>query len=147
MPWAGPDPSVVVEATGKNSMSSIMVLCEMRCIWGRDAVSIGGSIAPREHSGLLDEGLWAVETMFAVGDVVALRSDPETVFSITRVIDGAHESRYQVLEDYRLATYHESQLQAHQAVDDSCLLGGRDLRVYLTGMQLWSPSSANLYSS
>ena len=50
-------------------------------------------------------------TAFGVGDLVALRSNPGTVVPIIEVLSGGAETRYQVFQDNRKATYSESQLQ------------------------------------
>ena len=85
-------------------------------------------------------------TMFNVGDLVALRSDPETAMPVIGVVPGAAEARYHVFQDNRQATYYESQLQPLASGSESELLNAEELRAYLTSLHLLSPSTANLYS-
>ena len=85
-------------------------------------------------------------TKFKVGDLVSLRSDPQTTGAIICVLDGGAETRYQVFQNNRQATYYESQLQPWERTDEPSLLSAEDLRAYLTSLHLLSPSTANLYS-
>ena len=85
-------------------------------------------------------------TMFKVGDLVALRSDPDTVVPIIGVMAGTAETRYQVFQYNRQATYYESQLRPFEPADETSLLSADDLRAHLTSLHLLSPSTANLYS-
>ena len=85
-------------------------------------------------------------TMFNVGDLVALRSDPETAMPVIGVVPGAAETRYHVFQDNRQATYYESQLQPIASDDESAALNAEELRAFLTSLHLLSPSTANLYS-
>ncbi len=85
-------------------------------------------------------------TMFKVGDLVALRSDPDTVVPIIGVMADTAETRYQVFQNNRQATYYESQLRPFEPADKPSLLSADDLRAHLTSLHLLSPSTANLYS-
>ena len=85
-------------------------------------------------------------TTFRVGDLVALRSNPGTVVPIIEVLSGGAETRYQVFQDNRRATYYESQLQHTEQVGEPSHLNADDLRAYLTSLHLLSPTTANLYS-
>ena len=85
-------------------------------------------------------------TMFNVGELVALRSDPETAMPVLGVVPGATETRYRVFQDNRQATYYESQLQPLASGTEPELLSAEELRAYLTSLHLLSPSTANLYS-
>ena len=87
-----------------------------------------------------------VATLFKVGDLVGLRSDPDTVVPITGVIVGGAEARYQVFQGNRQATYYESQLRPIEAAQEPSLISADNLRAYLTSLHLISPSTANLYS-
>ncbi len=88
----------------------------------------------------------AATTMFKAGELVTLRSNPDTLLPIIGVMAGTGETRYQVFQDNRPATYYESQLQPLQTTNEPTLLSARDLRAYLTSIHLLSPSTANLYS-
>ena len=85
-------------------------------------------------------------TMFRVGDLVALRSDPDTIVPIIGVTTGSAETRYQVFQHNRQATYYESQLLPPQPADAPSILSAGDLRAHLTSLHLLSPSTSNLYS-
>ena len=83
---------------------------------------------------------------FQVGDLVALRSDPEVVVPIIEVAPGGAETRYQVFQDNRKATYYESQLRSLDHAEKPSRLTAGELRAYLTSLHLLSPSATNLYS-
>ena len=87
------------------------------------------------------------ETMFQVGDLVALRSDPATVVPIIKVVPDGIECRYLVFQDNKKVTYYESQLQHLVETEEAQFhLSAEALHAYLTSLQLLSPSMANLYS-
>ncbi|MCY4309700.1 MAG: Swt1 family HEPN domain-containing protein, partial [Rhodospirillaceae bacterium] len=86
------------------------------------------------------------DALFSVGELVALRSNPDTAMPIIGIVAGAAETRYRVFQHNRQATYYESQLQPFQTTDKPSLLTARDLRAYITSFHLLSPSTANLYS-
>src|SRR6266566_4184903 len=50
---------------------------------------------------------------FAIGQLVALRSDPTRIGAIINVIPGTPENRYIVFIDNAPSTYYASQLQRH----------------------------------
>ncbi len=83
---------------------------------------------------------------FQVGDLVGLRSDPDTVAPIIAIVDGGPETRYRVFQDGRSAIYYESQLRPIKPSGKRSLTGADDLRAHLTSLHLLSPSAANLYS-
>lgn len=84
--------------------------------------------------------------MFSVGDIVALRSDPETRIPVIGIVPGAAETRYRVFQENQQATYYESQIQPIAADSPQPLLDAEGLRAFLTGLHLLSPSTANLFS-
>ena len=87
------------------------------------------------------------ETMFQVGDLAALRSDPATVVPIIKVVPDGIECRYLVFQDNKKVTYYESQLQHLVETKEAQVhLSAEALHAYLTSLQLLSPSMANLYS-
>ena len=53
---------------------------------------------------------------------MALRSDPDTVVPIIGVMAGTAETRYQVFQNNRQATYYESQLRPLEPADETSLL-------------------------
>ncbi len=85
-------------------------------------------------------------TMFKIGDLVALRSDPETAMPIIGITPGGAEARYHVFQDKHQATYYESQLQPLASGAKPPPLNANELRAFLTSLHLLAPSTANLYS-
>lgn len=86
-------------------------------------------------------------TLFKVGDLVVLRSSPQTVLPVIEVIPGGVERRYGVFQNNTKATYYESQLQAAQLASETPVgLAASDLKAYVTAIHLESPSTANLFS-
>jgi ATP-dependent helicase HepA len=84
---------------------------------------------------------------FRVGDLVALRSNPSIYLPVLEVITGGAECRYRVFQNNTKATYYESQLQAISAkADERERIAVHALHAYLTGLQILSPSTANLFS-
>ena len=88
----------------------------------------------------------ATATPFKVGDLVSLRSNPDTAMPIIGIVPGDTETRYQVFQDSRQATYYQSQLQPLASSAEYSLLNAEELRAYLTILHLLAPSTANLYS-
>ena len=86
-------------------------------------------------------------SLFRVGDLVALRSNPAQVMPIIEVVPGIGECRYRVFQNNTKAIYYESQLQALAAkADERRTLTANELHGYLTSLQILSPSTANLFS-
>ncbi len=84
---------------------------------------------------------------FAIGNVVALRSNPDVMMPITEVLEATGgKRRYRVFRNNTKATYYESQLQAVVADDERHKLNVEALHAQLTSHQLLSPSTANLFS-
>ncbi|BAV33389.1 helicase [Sulfuricaulis limicola] len=89
----------------------------------------------------------APASLFKMGDLVALRSNPATVMPVIEVLPGGAECRYRVFHNNAKATYYERQLQAPAvAVDERRILTAHELHARLTSLQILSPSSANLFS-
>jgi superfamily II DNA or RNA helicase/uncharacterized protein YuzE len=85
--------------------------------------------------------------MFSPGDLVALRSDPNTVLPVVEVIPGGAECRYRVFQNNAKALYYESQLQAAPpSVGERKALTVRQLHAHLTSLQILSPSTTTLFS-
>jgi len=101
-----------------------------------ETVSENAAAAPRPTS------------LFAVGDLVALRSNPAVVIPIIEVLEAStHERRYRVFQNNAKATYYESQLQALSDSEDARRrVTAKALHAHLTSLQLMAPSTANLYS-
>jgi len=86
-------------------------------------------------------------SMFKVGDLVALRSDPSIIMPVIEVIPGVAEHRYRVFHNNAKAIYYESQLQAVPvAPDDRKALTVEELHAHLTSLKILSPSTADLFS-
>jgi ATP-dependent helicase HepA len=86
-------------------------------------------------------------SLFCVGDLVALRSDPRIVMPIIEVLPGVGECRYRVFQNNAKAVYYESQLRAlAEKTEDRRVLTASELHAHLTSLQILSPSTANLYS-
>lgn len=84
---------------------------------------------------------------FNVGDLVALRSNPEILMPIIEVLPAGAECRYIVFQGNKKITYYESQLQLPPIVErEQSLISADELRAYLTSLQLLSPSTASLFS-
>ena len=111
-----------------------------------DPASIGPPTAPPGNPAIPAVASHAATTMFKVGDLVALCSDPDTVVPIIGVTAGTAETRYRVFQDNRQATYYQSQLRPLEPANEPSLLSAGDLRAHLTSLHLLSPSTANLYS-
>lgn len=110
-----------------------------------------GSAEQTEISEESEEAITSPEgsggALFSVGELVALRSDPGTVFPIIEVVRGDPENRYTVFQINAKKTYYESQLQsAPGSTDAREILDVRELHSYLTSLQLLSPSTAILFS-
>ena len=93
------------------------------------------------------EGGATPETLFRVGDLVALRSAPDVLLPVMEIVSGGVEIRYRVFQNGSKAVYYQSQLQAARAGPDRPEpLTASELRARLTGLQILSGSTANLYS-
>lgn len=89
----------------------------------------------------------ASKNLYAVGDLVVLRSDTSSRMPIIEVLSGGAECQYQVFQQNRKAVYYESQLDlAPQMHDEIERVNLETLHACLTGLQLLSPSTANLFS-
>ncbi len=85
-------------------------------------------------------GKSSLVSLFSVGDLVSLRSDPTVLLPIIEVVPGGAECRYRVFQDNAKVTYYERQLQAVQAVSDGFeSLSVAELHAHLTSIQLLSP--------
>ena len=85
-------------------------------------------------------------TLYSVGDLIALQSDPETVMPVIGIVTGGTETRYQVFHNNRQATYYESQIRPAESTTELCRLNADELRAFLTSLHLLAPSTGNLYS-
>ncbi|MEI6781419.1 MAG: helicase-related protein, partial [Verrucomicrobiota bacterium] len=89
----------------------------------------------------------APPSLFQLGDIVALRSNPTDSLPVVEVIPGGGERRYRVFQHGIKITYYESQLQAAASVaDQRRTIPVDELRACLTSLHILSPSTANLFS-
>ncbi len=89
----------------------------------------------------------APTSLFNVGDLVALRSNPVILMPVIEVVPGGAEHRYRVFQNNVKTIYYESQLHAQPtAAVERRTLSIHQLHAYLTSLQLLSPSTANLFS-
>jgi len=104
----------------------------------------------RKVRAMVDARLAAAEkserTNFAVGETVALRSDPRRVGVVTSIRSSNRETRYGVFIDGRMETLYASQLTAADIAPEAIGAGILELNARLTALQLTAPSLANLYS-
>ena len=88
-----------------------------------------------------------LKSLFKVGELVALRSDPSVSMPVIEVLPGGAECRYRVFQNNSKSTYYESQLQgAVVGTSDRKVLTAQQLHAHLTSLQILSPSTANLFS-
>lgn len=86
-------------------------------------------------------------SLFKVGDLVTLRSNPAALMPIIEVMPGGTECRYRVFQNNAKTMYYESQLQAPPTeTKERRTLSVHQLHAYLTSLQLLSPSTENLFS-
>ena len=83
---------------------------------------------------------------FAVGDPVALRSDPARVGVVTSVTRSNRETRYGVFIGVRVETFYASQICAAELTTQAASMTAEEFRARLTALQLTAPSLLNLHS-
>ena len=87
------------------------------------------------------------QTVFVLGQIVVLKSDPSVKGAVVEVLPGEDESRVKVFVDGSVQTYYASQLQAEERPADGLQPLSRDLfHAYLTALQIRHPSLSTLYS-
>lgn len=110
----------------------------------REAANVSISQA---HDEAMGEKAPAGQSLFKVGDLVALRSAPILLLPVIEVMLGGAETRYRVFQNGARSVFYESQLQSEQAdVERPAPLNAAQLRARLTAFQILSGSTANLYS-
>ena len=84
---------------------------------------------------------------FAIGQLVALHSDPTRVGAIINVLPGTPENRYLVFIDNTPSTYYASQLQRHDLPSPAMTITPLPVfHAYMTALQLNHPGLTTLYS-
>ena len=85
--------------------------------------------------------------MFKVGELVALRSDPNIRLPIIEVLTGGAERRYRVFQNNAKAVYYESQLQSVTVPPaERTVPSISEMQAHLTSLQILAPSTASLFS-
>ena len=143
---AAPDSIATVEAVKRDALSNLKSPSDATRRPANHSKDIGGQ---PETSSEPDGDTITPQvstTLFKIGDLVALQSDPDTTMPIIGLVPGTTETRYQVFQDNRQATYYESQLQPIALSEGPPLLNTETLHSYLTSLHLLSPSTENLYS-
>ena len=143
---AAPASVAAVEAAKKDALSDMTATADAPPNSTLDPANIAESTAPPSDPKMPATAPQPATTIFNVGDLVVLRSDPDTVVPIIGVTAGTVEPRYQAFQDNHQATYYESQLRLLEPADGRSLLSADDLRAHLASLHLLSPSTANLYS-
>lgn len=87
------------------------------------------------------------KTLFQVGDLVVLRSDPDNVMPIIEIITTGTELRYKTFVNGSMNTYYESQLmKINEEEEELSILSASDLKSQITSLSLLQPSTNNLFS-
>ena len=83
---------------------------------------------------------------FALGTVVALKSNPTTIGAIVQIFEQKPENRYGVLLNNKICSYYKSQLQIVNSSDERDLRPVSYIHQLITALQISHPSSEVLYS-
>ena len=85
--------------------------------------------------------------LFKIGEIVALRSNPDIKFPILEIDVNGPEPRYKVFQDGAVATYYQSQIQSPpgQSIEKTSI-SVEEFKGRLTALHLLSPSTENLFS-
>jgi len=98
--------------------------------------------SPHDGAALSDSSIG-----FAIGQLVALRSESTRVGVIINVLPGTPENRYSVFIDNTPSTYYASQLQRHDLPSPAMAITPLPVfHAYMTALQLNHPSLTTLYS-
>ncbi|HEU0142213.1 MAG TPA: Swt1 family HEPN domain-containing protein [Bryobacteraceae bacterium] len=83
---------------------------------------------------------------FSVGQVVCLRSNPDTTGAVIGIHPGHPEARYSVFQSGTIATYYESQLRAADVAGGLEVISLQEFDAYLSALQIRHPSTSIVYS-
>lgn len=86
------------------------------------------------------------DSEFALGTVVALKSNPSAIGAIVQVFEQKPENRYGVLINNKICSYYKSQLQCVISSDERDLKPVSYIHQLITSLQISHPSSEVLYS-
>ena len=86
-------------------------------------------------------------TVFSLGQIVYLKSDPSLRGAVVEVLPGKVENRIKIFVDGNIQICYASQLQAEDQRDDDFVPFSRDqFHAYLTALQIRYPGLSTLYS-
>ncbi len=86
-------------------------------------------------------------TLFKVGELVVLRSEPTILMPIMEIITTGTELRYKTFVNGATSTYYESQLIKVQSENDELtVLSAADIKSQITSLNLLFPSTNSLFS-
>ena len=102
--------------------------------------------AKEQNQNSSDQSNTSVPSLFSMGEIVCLRSDPKIHIPIIGVIPGTGEYRYSVFVEGKTQVFYERQLRAINATEPQIMLTAEQLRARLTALTLQFPSSKNLHS-
>ena len=143
---AKPDSIAATKALKRDALSDMTTPSDVTSVFAIHPTDTGAPSEASFEPGGDTIASRAAATLFRIGDLVALRSDPDTAMPIIGLVPGSAETRYQVFQDNRQATYYESQLQPSASSAEPTPLNAEKLRPFLTSLHLLAPSTANLYS-
>ena len=144
---AAPESAAAVEAAKTDALASMATARGVMAGSSEPAEGTGEPAVEETAQGGGSGSSGPPETMFQVGSLVALRSDPAIVMPVIEVVPSGAECRYRVFQDTRKVTYYESQLRHPEQTEEAQPRpSAADLRAYLTSLHLLSPSTANLHS-
>ncbi|MBM4147299.1 MAG: helicase, partial [Nitrospira sp.] len=84
---------------------------------------------------------------FTIGQMVSLKSEPSIFGAVIQIIEGEHETRYEVFHGQSKSTYYESQLVPYQPADETIAPISLDLfNARLTALQINQPWISSIYS-
>lgn len=137
-----------VEATKREALAQLAATHQSQPVDPAAATALEAANRRDEAALAVIAGTPPPVSLFAIGDLVALRSNPTVVMPIIEVLESnTGERRYRVFQNNAKATYYESQLQAlDETKDERVKLSAEEVHAHLTSLQLLSPSTANLYS-
>lgn len=86
------------------------------------------------------------DEIFKVGDIICLKSEPETQGAIISVEKETPENRYNVFIGNSMQMLYESQIKPITKIETDIYFSKKEVDAYLTSVQIQHPSISNLYS-
>ena len=113
----------------------------------KELVQKESTLAPLSGSDFEESPSPQSDTDLQAGQIVCLKSNPETKGAIASVLPGHPENRYQVFINNRIQILYASQLQPDKLADEEFEhLSFDDFNAYLTALQIRFPGLSTLYS-